>query len=132
MNLNWIVQEADFVALLLAIVTLLGSAIQYFSIKRAEEKKRRFETYHDLIRQLVERDEPNRPKMLDRQLAVAFELRNFLEYSEPSLRILKGLRASWEDSEHGPDDKRKRLLDQIDSTIYFLEVRQKSVLHPEP
>ena len=128
---NWVVDNADFVALLLGAATLLGSAIQYFLIKRADERKRRFDTYHDPIRQLVERDDPEKPKMLDRQLAIAFELRNFSEYTEPTLRILKGLRVEW-DGAHGPATKRGRLMDQIDSTIYFLTVRQKNDFHPEP
>jgi len=72
----------------------------------------------------VEREEADKPKMLDRQLAVVFELRRFPEYFEPSLRILIGLREGWSES-YGPADKRNRLLEEMDTTIEHIRKYNK-------
>ena len=57
------------------------------------KKQRRFENHHALIKQLVKGDEKlGKLLMLDRQLAVVFELENFREYRKPTLKILKGLK----------------------------------------
>lgn len=94
--------------------------MQYVAQKRQELRSAKFETYHKLIKQLVEREDKDQPMMLDRQLAVVFELRRFNEYHEPSLRILKGLRDSWKDN-YEPKDKRNRLIDEMDATISHIE-----------
>ncbi|SIN93229.1 hypothetical protein SAMN02745161_1253 [Halodesulfovibrio marinisediminis DSM 17456] len=78
------------VSAVLAAIPLLWLAFQYILQKRQEQKNRRFETYHALIKELVEGEDSKGPLFLDRQLAVVFELRRFVEYYEPSLRILRG------------------------------------------
>lgn len=112
--------NAGALGLLVAGVPLIWAAWQYLWQKRQELRSQRFETYHRLIKQLVEREKEEQPKMLDRQLAVVFELRRFHEYHEPSLRILKGLRDGWKDN-YGPQDKRKRLIDEMDVTISYIQ-----------
>lgn len=74
-----------------------------------------FNSYHRLIKELVEGDSGG--TRMDRQIAVIFELRNFKNYYEVSLRILKGPRKDWE----GENNKNKRLLDELDLSIAFPE-----------
>ncbi len=113
----------------LAAIPLLWLAFQYIFQKRQEQKNLQFKTYHALVKQLVEREDKSRPMRLDRQLAVVFELRRFVEYYEPSLRILRGLRDSWAENGYGPEDKNKRLIEEMDVTIAWMESRIAEV-HP--
>lgn len=103
-------------ALIVAIIPLVWAVWKYFELKRKEQRSERFNTYHKLIKELVEQDEADRPKMLDRQLAIVFEIRRYKEYYEPSLRILEGLRQSW-----GMNNKGNRLLDEMDATIAVIK-----------
>jgi len=58
---------------------------------------------------------------LDRQIAVIFELRarTFKRYYPVTLRILEGLKHDW--ASYGPDDKRKRLMQELDLAIAHLK-----------
>jgi len=85
----------------------------------AEAKRVRFETYHSLIKQLVERENPDQPMRLDRQIAVIYELRNFKDYFPVTLRILTGLKTDWAD--YGPIDKRARLMEELDLAIAYIQ-----------
>ena len=106
------------VALFIAALPIAWQAWQYFDKKRQELRDRRFQAYHDLIRRLVEPDDPQKTIYLDRQIAVAFELRNFPEYREVTLRILHGFKnTTWS----GLSGGQQRLLDEVNLTISFLE-----------
>jgi hypothetical protein len=118
------------IALAITVLTIAYSAYQYFSIKRAEERNRRFTTYHELIKNLVERENQQVPMKLDRQLAVVFELRNFPEYAEPTIRILEGVRAEWA-TLYGPENKNRRLIGKIESTLFYLRSRQREATWPD-
>lgn len=107
----------------LAAIPLLWLAFQYIFQKRQEQKNLQFMTYHKLIQELVEGEDPKCPMRLDRQLAVVFELRRFMEYYEPSLRILRGLRDSWSGTNY------ERLIEEMDATIAWMESRIAEV-HP--
>ena len=110
------------VGVLVVVATLLPilwAAVQYIKIKRADERRLQFTTYHSLVKQLVERENPDQPMRLDRQIAVIFELRTFKRYFPVTLRILKGLKEDW--SDYGPADKRKRLMEELDLAIVDLE-----------
>jgi hypothetical protein len=101
---------------LTVVVAILGVAVpawQFFLVKRSENRRHAFETYHRLIDDLVG---ANGTAKLDRQIAIIFELRNYLHYYEVSLRILKGLRDEWK----GPE-KNKRLIEEMNLTIIYLE-----------
>lgn len=116
---NWIGQNATALGVLLAAGPVIWAIVQFILVRRAEEKKIRFETYHSLIKQLVEREEHGQPKMLDRQIAVIFELRSYKYYFPVTLRILRGLRESWKD--YGPEEKRARLMDELELAIKDIE-----------
>ena len=116
---QWITSNATALGVVVAAAPLLWAVVQFIITKRAENRRVRFETYHSLIKQLVERETPDAPKMLDRQIAVVFELRNFKHYFPVTLRMLKGLREEWDD--YGPEKKRNRLLEELDLAIAYME-----------
>jgi len=116
---KWVGENSSQLGMLLAVLPIVWAAVQYLWAQRNELKHRRFETYHDLIKSLVQREDPNQPMMLDRQIAIIFELRNFKEYYPVSLRILRGLKESW--SNYGPEEKRPRLQVELDESITYIE-----------
>lgn len=115
---SWISTNAPTLGIFLGAIPTIWAIIQYILNKRAEEKRLQFETFHKLIKQLVEREDPNQPMRLDRQIAIIFELRDFKHYFPVTLRILKGLKIDWAD--YGPVDKRYRLMEEIDLAITFI------------
>jgi hypothetical protein len=116
--------NAGALGLLVVVLPLGWSVWEYLRLKRRDLRQETFQTYHNLIKLLVERENQDVPKMLDRQTAIVFELRNFKEYYPVSLRILSGLREDWKD--YGPPEKRSRLLAEIDETISFIKLRTKA------
>jgi len=105
-------------AILGAVATFIWSVWQFFAVRRQESRNRDFEVYHRLIKELVQPDK-DIGMYLDRQAAIVFELRQFKRYREVSGRILCGLKEHW-----APNPKHKRLIDEIDLTIAFLEGRK--------
>ena len=123
---NWLVRNGSAVGVILAVTALLvtltpivWAVVQYIVIRRAENQRLRFTTFHHLIKQLVERETPDQPMRIDRQIAVVYELRSFTSYHPVTLRILKGLRSDWE--HHAPAHKWKRLLEEIDLAIKHID-----------
>ena len=78
-------------------------------------KDKRFNTYHRLIKELVEVVAPATDTKIDKQIAVIFELRNYPDYYPVTKRILEGLRENWKTITE------KRLLTEIDLTISFID-----------
>ncbi len=110
--------NATTLGVVLGAIPTIWAIVQYILNKRAEEKRLDFETYHKLIKQLVEREDPNLPMKLDRQIAIIFELRGFKHYFPVTLRILRGLKLDWAD--YGPADKRARLFEELDLAIAYI------------
>ena len=125
---QWLNDNAGTLSLIFAALPVAWAVLRYLALKRQQMRSQRFKVYHLLIRQLVEREEKDRPMMLDRQLAVVFELRRFPEYYEPTLRILRGLRQSWE-HQTKQGDPHKRLLEEIEATIRKIEKNSKMWRH---
>ncbi|MBX3088538.1 MAG: hypothetical protein KF742_08600 [Cryobacterium sp.] len=119
--LKWLSEYAAGLGVLLAAGPVIWGIVQFILVRREEQKRLRFETYHNLIRQLVEREQADQPKKLDRQIAVVFELQDFKHYYPVTLRILKGLRADW--SDYGPEENRGRLLEEIDLAVKHIQKR---------
>ena len=103
-----------------AAVAFTWSVWKFFDVRQRDFKNREFETYHRLIKELVQPDK-DVGIFLERQIAIVFELRHFERYSEVSVRLLKGLKELW-----GADvAKHKRVLEEIDLTLNHLEGRTK-------
>lgn len=118
---KWLTDNGTAIGVVLAAIPILWAVIQYIRIRRAEDRRVQFTTFHNLIKQLVEREDPNQPMRLDRQIAVIFELRarTFKRYYPVTLRIFEGLKNDWGD--YGPEDKRKRLMQELDLAIAHLK-----------
>jgi hypothetical protein len=89
---------------------------QFFAVRKRDAANREFETFHRLVRELVEPDEKTKTLYVDRQAAIIFELRHFKRYHEFTKRMLSGLREAWKDKPNG-----SRLLQEIDLTISFID-----------
>jgi hypothetical protein len=120
----WLAEVLSFFAAYGTPVAAVGAGVafvwsvwQFFDVRRRESRNKDFKTYHRLIKELVEPPAPGAALFLDRQIAVVFELRHFKRYREVSVRILKGLKKSWEPNGPSAD----RLITEIDLTISHLE-----------
>jgi hypothetical protein len=103
---NW----GTIITILLAYFLLILPIQKYLQDRRLQEKDIRFRNYHELIDRLV--GAGGKAAMLDRQIAIIYELRNFKDYYPVTLRILKGLKEKWGDN---------RVSDEINLTISHIE-----------
>ena len=125
--MTWLTDTLSFLSTYGAGLGVLGVAIafiwsvwQFFDVRRRDFRNKEFEIYHRLIKELVQPDK-DAGMLLDRQVVIVFELRHFERYREVSARILKGLKEHW-----GADStKNRRLIEEIDLTMSYLEGRLK-------
>jgi hypothetical protein len=111
---NWLANNAAPLGIVIASAPIIWGIVQFVLIKRADAKRVRFETFHRLIKELVEPEGDGRHLKMDRQIATIFELRRFPHYFPVTRRILKGLKTAWR-------DWNPRLLEEIDLTIDYIE-----------
>ena len=119
---GWLNSNAGAIGVFLGAFPVLGivwGAWNYIRIRRAEYKRLRFETYHRLIKELVEAT-PKKPLFIDRQIVVVYELRNFQEYFEVSARILEGSKEFWKDIQKDKPEV-GRLLQEMALTIDYIK-----------
>ncbi len=128
--ITWLATNAQtisiVVAILIAVVPAILSFISYLNLKNKELRHERFKIYHEFIRELVQPDSPGQAMSMDRQIAIVFELRNFKEYFELTLRMLEGLRETW------IDPRPKRLTDEIDHTVCYIQENSKLQPNKQP
>ena len=91
---KWLSENNGALALFLAAAVAGSGLYHYISIKRSEERGRRFTGYHELVEALNGDGKGGAP-YLDRQITVVYEMRNFPEYYPVTLRILKRAVARW-------------------------------------
>ncbi len=111
--LAWLSANAALVAALAAVLPIVWAVVQFVIIRRGEAQRSAFETYHHLIKELVESDSADRSPKVDRQVAIIFELPRFESYRPVSLRILRGLRKDW-------DGGHPRVIEELDLAIAAL------------
>jgi len=118
---EWIKCHLGETALILAgipIIISLGvlafSARKYVINRKNEIDQKRFENYHQLLDWLVVGRNVGHI-MLDSQIGCVYELRNFENYKEVSIRILEGLKETW-----GKESVDPRLIKEIDITLKVL------------
>ena len=123
---TWLTANAQIISIIVAILTAVIPAVwtfvRYLDLKNKELQHERFKIYHELIRNLVEPDASGQRMSIDRQIAVVYELRNFKEYFEVTLRMLEGLRETWN------DPRFERLRNEIDHAIQYIS--ENSRLQP--
>ena len=108
----------EALGLLIAYFSLIVPIQQYLGQRRVEEKDKRFNNYHRLIKELVSPDSQSQVIMIDRQIAVIFELRNYSDYYELSKRILEDLKTIWQ-----PHESSARLINEIELTLRYIDNR---------
>ncbi len=117
--IEWLKLNVQWIAALFSIGAISWAVIRYIDLRSQEIRQKRFEVYHSLIKDFVQPDLTTGKTRLDRQIAIAFELRNFPEYYELSLRLLQGLCESWKKEEF------KRLTDEMGVTIEYIQKNKK-------
>lgn len=114
----------DAVLRYLAVITVAGAAIsfvigllKYLDQRNREERTRRYELFHDLMRRVSAKgDLPGEGLPLTQQLAAIYELQQFKEYSYASIPILDHLRVHFARSEEATV-----VVKAIDDTLYKLK-----------
>jgi hypothetical protein len=107
----------------ISLITVAGAGIsfvvglvKYLDQRNREERTKRFELYHDLMRRIsAQGDRPNEGLPLTQQVAAVYELQHFKDYTYASLPILKHLREIFEEKKVPPV-----LMNAIDETITAL------------
>lgn len=92
---------------------------KYFLERGTTQRWKEFETYHRLVKELVEPEKKDGATYVDRQAAVLFELRFYQRYYPLTKRMLNGLKQQ-EDWSKFP-----RLITEIDSTIDYISQKTK-------
>lgn len=110
--LSWLTSNVAALGVLGAAITFIWSAMQFIWLRLKEQQAHEFETFHQLIKDLVSPDDKTKSIWLDRQVAAVYELRHFPRYYEVIVRILTGLRKNW-----NTNQKNTRLIEEIDLTI---------------
>jgi hypothetical protein len=100
------------------LIALIVSSLLYVLDRRSQLRQQRFENYHSLMSDLVEGRKGQQVPRLDSQIAVVYELRNYREYREVSIRILEGIKSVWSDN-----PKMARLIVEINYTLEKLRKR---------
>ncbi len=101
-------------AFLLSFASLAFSAYRFVKVRQEEQRQRRFENYHKLIAELVGGARDRQVMKLDSQIAIIYELRNFKEYSEVTIRILNSLMTEW------ASHQKPRLIEELRLTVKAL------------
>jgi hypothetical protein len=117
---QWLEDNSGAIAVLIALVPTVWAAFQFILAKRREAIRIRFETYHSLIKQLVQ---PEGQMYLDRQVAAVYELKDYKHYYPVTVRILSGLKQSWSASPLNANGGLQRLLNEIDLTLNHISAK---------
>jgi hypothetical protein len=107
-----------------ASIAFIWSVFQFFSIRAREAKAREFETFHKLIKNLVEPAATGTALYVDRQFAVLYELRFFPRYYPFTRRTLIGLKTTWSLG----TTRFPRILEEIEITLNLIDGRSNTVL----
>ena len=112
--LNFLNVNGVAITILITFLVFIWNAWRYLNLHIKTLKEKRFRIYHRLIKDLVQPDNPEEFIKLDRQIAVAYELRNFPEYYDVSVRILEGGKDSFA--------KDNRIQKEINSAIKYMRM----------
>jgi hypothetical protein len=116
--IEWISQNIPTLSALGASVAFIISVAQFLLVRKREQRVHEFESYHRLIKELVQPDPESKSTWIDRQVAVVYELRHFPRYYPVSHRILKNLQRKFFSD---PNFQWPYLLDEIGLTLSHIE-----------
>jgi hypothetical protein len=117
-SVAWSSSNAAVLSILGAVAVFIWPIVQWVVQRRAEGREREFQAFHKLVRELVSPDSAEGVMWIDRQAAVAFELRHFPRYYEFTERMLLGLKRKWADD---PNFQWPRLIEEIDLTLKHIQ-----------
>lgn len=107
----------------LSIITVSGAGIsfviglwKYLDQRKIEARNTRYKMYHDLMGRISASDGSSGTLPLSQQVAAAYELQNFPEYSKTSLSVLRHLEIFFRQKKAS-----NVLLEAITDTISVLE-----------
>jgi hypothetical protein len=109
----------------LSVITVAGAAIsfvigfvKYLDQRNREERTKRYELFHDLMRRIsAQGEKPNEGLPLTQQVAAVYELQHFKEYAYASVPILEHLRGYFAEK-----NSPAVLLHAIDETLKALKL----------
>ena len=110
----------DTILQYISIITVAGAGIsfvvgfiKYIDQRNREERTKRFELYHDLMRRVSAKGEgSDRSLPLTQQVAAIYELQHFAEYAYASVPILEHLQTEFAGKNAPP-----LIMSAIDETI---------------
>ena len=111
----------EIIGLLIAYFGLVVPIFRYLNQRKLEERDKRFLNFDGLIKELVEPGKDGQV-MLDRQIAVIYELRNYPKYFDLSKRMLSDLKVAWQKEDY------PRIIKDIDLPLEYLDYKRTSLL----
>lgn len=120
---SWLIGNLSALSALGGAIAFLWTVYQFFLVRNRESATKEFETFHKLVKELVEPDEKTKVLYIDRQAAIAFELRHFTRYHDFTLRMLKVFLGRCEKDQENLQ-KNALLLEEMRQTIAFIEKRR--------
>lgn len=111
-------------ALVTFLITVAGGIwviTKYMADNSKEKRWREFDTYHKMIKDLVQPEKPEDTMYIDRQCALIYEFRFFPRYYPQTYRMLKffqNYNGSWE---------HERIRAELAASIDAIEARQNSI-----
>jgi hypothetical protein len=122
-NSSEIAVLTELTAILLSIGVLAFSAWRYTSIKASELKESRFNKYHQLIKAISKGADQEGLMKIQSQRAFIYELRNFPEYKDLTIKLLKHLLDDWT---HAQATNLHLLKEEVDDTVSYLQSNKLS------
>jgi hypothetical protein len=119
-TLDSLLKYLSLIALAGAAISFVVGLIKYIDQRSLEQRTKRFELFHDLMRRVsAQGDKPNEGLPLSQQAAAIYELQHFPEYAYASVPILSALRQYFEQG-----NAHSLLLQAIDETLEFLSTKK--------
>ena len=133
MNWETLNSYATLLAVAFVAIPIVAAAVQYFFSEAARRRRERFETYHELVKQLAGFSDTQIAGIsVDHQITVAFELTNYPEYDWATRRIFENLLSSWSPLGPSTTGSRERLLTAISDLLHIVACRQYRSRLPGP
>ena len=104
-----------------AVVTFIFSAYKFRVERNASHYWKEFESYHKLVKELVEPPPGNGGIYLDRQTAIIYELRFYRRHYHHTLRMLDGLKVKCDNL----SSPQPRLITELELTIDYINKKLK-------
>jgi hypothetical protein len=96
--LAFVSQNLPVLTALAGVFAAALAALRYFMERSRDARWKEFETYHKMVKDLVEPEDKDGAMRIDRQCALIYEFRFFRRYFPQTLRMFKALKdhtGSW-------------------------------------